>query len=84
MGCFMDGINKEELFKLLKEVISEVVEAHPLSDEEVQWVRLAIQAQAQKKAFRQAVIDKTLLALISSGILWAFYQSIDLVRAHWK
>lgn len=80
----MDGINKEELFKLLKEVISEVVEAHPLSDEEVQWVRLAIQAQAQKKAFRQAVIDKTLLALISSGILWAFYQSIDLVRAHWK
>ena len=80
----MDGINKEELLSLLKEVISEVVDSHPLSDEEVQWVRLAIQAQAQKKAFRQAVIDKTLLGLISSGILWACYQSIDLVRAHWK
>lgn len=80
----MDGINKEELLSLLKEVISEVVESHPLSDEEVQWVRLAIQAQAQKKAFRQAVIDKTLLGLLSSGILWVCYQALDLFRNHWK
>lgn len=80
----MDGINKEELVTLLKEVISEVVESHPLTDEEVQWVRLAIQEQARKAAFRQAVIDKTLLGLLSSGILWACYQALDLFRNHWK
>ena len=80
----MDGINKEELLSLLKEVISEVVDSHPLSDEEVQWVRLAIQAQAQKKAFRQAVIDKTLLGLLSSGILWVCYQALDFFKNHWK
>ena len=80
----MEGINKQELLELLKEVIAEVVEQHPLTDDEVQWVRLAIQEQARKAAFRQAVIDKTLLGLLSSGILWAMYQSVDVVRNHWR
>jgi len=80
----MDGINKQELIELLKEVIVEAVESHPLTDEEVQWVRLAIQEQAKKAAFRQAVIDKTLLGLLSSGILWACYQIVDLIKTHWK
>ncbi len=80
----MDGINKQELIELLKEVIIEAVESHPLTDEEVQWVRLAIQEQAKKAAFRQAVIDKTLLGLLSSGILWACYQIVDLIKTHWK
>ena len=80
----MDGINKQELIELLKEVIVEAVESHPLTDEEVQWVRLAIQEQAKKAAFRQAVIDKTLLGLLSSGILWVCYQIVDLIKTHWK
>ena len=80
----MEGINKQELLELLKEVISEVIEQHPLTDDEVQWVRLAIQEQARKAAFRQAVIDKTLLGLLSSGILWAMYQIVDVVRNHWR
>lgn len=80
----MEAINKDELLILLKEVIAEVVESHPLSDEEVQWVRLAIQAQAKKAAFRQAVIDKTLLGLLSTGILWVCYQVADIVKNHWK
>lgn len=80
----MEDINKQELLELLKEVIAEVVEQHPLTDDEVQWVRLAIQEQARKAAFRQAVIDKTLLGLLSSGILWAMYQIVDVVRNHWR
>lgn len=80
----MEGINKQELLELLKEVIAEVIEQHPLTDDEVQWVRLAIQEQARKAAFRQAVIDKTLLGLLSSGILWAMYQIVDVVRNHWR
>lgn len=80
----MEGINKQELLELLKEVIAEVIEQHPLTDDEVQWVRLAIQEQARKAAFRQAVIDKTLLGLLSSGILWAMYQIVDVIRNHWR
>ena len=80
----MEAINKDELLALLKEVIAEVVESHPLTDEEVQWVRLAIQEQARKAAFRQAVIDKTLMGLLSAGIMWACYQALDLIRTHWK
>ena len=50
-------MTKSDLVDLLKEVVKETLESHPLSDDEVKWVRLAIQAEAKKAAFRQAVID---------------------------
>jgi len=56
----LDGMTKEDLVALLKEVVLEAVEAHPLSDEEVQWVRMAIEAEAKRAAFRKAVIEKHL------------------------
>lgn len=76
--------DKEELKNLLKEVINETVEQRPLSDDEIQWVRLAIQAEAKKAAFRQAVIEKTFIGLISSGGLALVYYIIDFVKLHWK
>lgn len=76
--------DKEELKVLLKEVINETVEKHPLTDEEIQWVRLAIQAEAKKAAFRQAVIEKTFIGLISSGGLAVLYYIVDFVKLHWK
>lgn len=79
-----EHIDKEELFSLIKEAISQVAEAHPLSQEEIQWVRMAIEAEAQKKAFRQAVIDKTLIGLFSAGLLWIGSKIIELVMSHWK
>jgi hypothetical protein len=78
------GLDKEELKSLLKEVISEAVEQHPLSDDEIKWVRLAIQAEAKKAAFRQAVIDKTFIGLLSSGAIGIVYFFIDAVKSHWK
>ena len=74
--------DKEELKSLLKEVIAEA--AHPLSDEEIKWVRMAIEAEAKKSAFRQAVIDKTFVGLISSGAIGVIYFCIDAVKNHWK
>ena len=68
----LDGMTKSDLVDLLKEVVKETLESHPLSDDEVKWVRLAIQAEAKKAAFRQAVIDKTFIGLISSGVLGPF------------
>jgi F0F1-type ATP synthase delta subunit len=80
----MESINKEELVTLLKEVIAEVVESHPLSDDEVEWVRMAIEEQARKAKFRQAVIDKTLIGLMASGLLWMGSKMVEVVMAHWK
>jgi hypothetical protein len=80
----LNGMDKEELVNLLKEVISEAVESHPLSDEEVQWVRMAIQAEAKRAAFRQAVIEKTFLGLMSSAAIGVFMYGLDFFRVHWK
>lgn len=80
----LNELDKQELKNILKEVISEAVEQHPLSDDEVKWVRLAIEAEARKAAFRQAVINKTLIGLISSGAVGLCYLLIDSIKTHWK
>jgi hypothetical protein len=80
----LEGMNKADLVLLLKEVVKEAVESHPLSDDEVQWVRMAIAAEAQRAAFRKAVIEKTFIGLISSGGLAAVYYVLDFVKLHWK
>jgi hypothetical protein len=78
----LNGIDKEELKSLLKEVLAEA--SHPLSDDEIKWVRLAIEAEAKKAAFRQAVIDKTFIGLLSSGVIGVVYFIIDTIKTHWK
>lgn len=80
----LDGMTKEDLVLLLKEVVKEAVESHPLSDEEIKWVRLAIEAEAKKAAFRKAVIEKTFVGLMSSAALGLVYYIIDFVKIHWK
>ena len=76
--------DKEELVLLLKEVIAEAVEHHPLSDDEVKWVRLAIEAEAKRAAFRKAFIEKTFIGLVSSAAIALAMYGLDLVRTHWK
>ena len=78
----LGSIDKEELKSLLKEVLAEAT--HPLSDDEIKWVRLAIEAEAKKAAFRQAVIDKTFIGLLSSGVIGVVYFIIDTIKTHWK
>jgi hypothetical protein len=80
----LDGITKDDLVKLLKEVVKEAVECHPLSDDEVQWVRMAIEAEARKAEFRKAVIEKTFVGLLSSGAIGILIYAADFFRAHWK
>lgn len=80
----LDGMTKDDLVELLKQVVLEAVEAHPLSDEEVQWVRMAIEAEAKRAAFRKAVIEKTFLGLMSSALLGICMYAFDFFRSHWK
>ena len=80
----LDDNTKAELVNMLKEALKEAVETHPLSDEEIQWVRMAIEAEAQRAAFRKAVIEKTLVSLMGSMALGLAYMVWDSVKTHWK
>ena len=76
----LDDQTRSELVALVKSAVNEAVEAHPLSPEEVHWVRMAIQAEAERAAFRKAVIEKTLgslavLFIVSiCGLIWAGFK----------
>jgi hypothetical protein len=80
----LNQLDKEELVNLLKEVIAEAVEQHPLSDDEVKWVRLAIEAEAKRAAFRKAVIEKTFIGLLSSAAIGLIMYGIEMFRTHWR
>ena len=77
-------MNKEELTELLRQIVSEAVESHPLTDDEVQWVRMAIKAEADRAALRKAIIEKSLTSLIWIAIVAAGGWIADYVVAHWK
>ena len=76
--------SKDDLKLLLKEVISEAIEAHPLSDDEIQWVRMAIKAEADRASLRKAIIEKTLAGLFWLALISAGGWVADYVTSHWK
>jgi hypothetical protein len=53
-----------------------------LSEEEQRWVRLAIQAEAQRIEFRKTVIEKTLLSLIWAGVVGLGYIILGWATHH--
>ena len=53
-----------------------------LTDEEQQWVRMAIKDQAERSALRKAVIEKSLAGLVWSGLVGLGYIFIDYLKAH--
>ena len=77
-------MDKEELTELLRQIVSEAVESRPLTDEEVQWVRLAIKAEADRAALRKAIIEKSLASLFWLCIVGAGSWVADYVASHWK
>ena len=65
----LDAQTKQELLELLREVVVEAVEVHPLSNEELQWVSMAIKAEAERAELRKAIIEKTLASLLWAAIV---------------
>ena len=53
-----------------------------LSEEEQRWVKLAIQAEAQRIEFRKKVIEKTLLSLIWAGVVGMGYIVLGWATNH--
>jgi len=80
----VNTMTKEDLVYLLKEAISEYAIAHPLSAEEIEWVRMAIKAEADRAALRKAIIEKSLAGLVWAALLTAGGWLIEFVASHWK
>ena len=55
-----------------------------ISNEEVQWVRMAIKAEADRAALRKAIIEKSLASLFWLAIVAAGGWAADYITAHWK
>ena len=74
----------EERAVLIAEIAAAVQSAqrHELTEEELQWVRLAISAQARKIRFRDAVIEKSLTGLVWAAIVGVGYIFLDFLKNH--
>ena len=74
----------EDRALLIAEIASAIQSSakHNLSEEELQWVRLAISAQARKIRFRDAVIEKSLAGLVWAAIVGVGYILVDFLRNH--
>ena len=79
----LQDLSKEELLSLFKEAFSEAVEVHPLTPDEVQWVRLAIKAEVERAELRKAIIEKTLTGLVWTAVCALGVYFVDWFQAHW-
>lgn len=71
----------------LEQLRNELSETIPgtLTEDEHQWVRLAIQREGQSIKLRQAIIEKTLTGLIWAAIVGLGVVLLDYLKAHgWK
>lgn len=72
---------RAELIADLKEALSDAPSPQ-LSEEEHQWVKMAIQKEAQSIALRQAIIEKSLSSLVWSGIVGMGIVLLEYLRNH--
>ena len=80
----LDDSTKQELMQLVKLAVNEAVEAHPLSPDEVHWVRMAIQAEAERAELRKAIIQKTLAGLVWMAVAGMATWALGQFAEHWK
>ena len=77
----MVAMTKQERDELVAEIAAAVRSRHSdasLSDEEMRWVRLAIQREAQSIELRKAIIEKSL-----AGLVWMCILGIGSVFLSW-
>ena len=77
-------MNSEERAQLIADIAIAIQSAQKdeLTDEERQWVRLAIEAEARKIRFRDAVIEKSLTGLAWTALCGIGYVFMDFLKNH--
>jgi hypothetical protein len=77
----MTPVERQELVADIAAALAQS-KTNELTEEERQWVRLAIAAEARKIKFRDAVIEKSLGALTIAAISGFGYIILDFLRNH--
>ena len=80
----MSPDEKQELISLVTTAVESVVVNNRLSPDEIQWVRMAIQAEAERASLRKAIIEKSLAGLMWIAIVAAGGWLVDFVTSHWR
>jgi hypothetical protein len=77
-------MSPEERAQLIAEIAAAIGSSrtNELTEEERQWVRLAIASEARKIKFRDAVIEKTLAGLMWSAVVGFGYILVDFLKNH--
>jgi len=72
----------EERAQLIADITAAIhsVPKKELTEEEMQWVRLAIAAEARKIKFRDAVIEKSLAGLVWACVVGLGYVLLDFLH----
>ena len=53
-----------------------------ISEEQLHWVNLAIQKEAQSNRLREAIIEKTITSLVWSAFVGVAYLILDFFKNH--
>lgn len=75
-------MSPEERAQLIEDIRLALNPVAQLTDEEHQWVKLAIQKEAQSIALRQAIIEKSITSVIWLIITGVGYMLVDFARTH--
>ena len=73
-------LNRDDL---VSDIVRAIQESQPaaLNEEELRWVRLAIQVEAQRIRVRQAIIEKTLTGLVWMALVAVGHVLLDYFQA---
>ena len=83
MSSMSERMTPEERREFIAEVAEVLRASTPqLSADELQWVRLAIEAEARKIRFRDAIIEKSLASLVWAAICGAGFIVFDFMKTH--
>jgi hypothetical protein len=80
----MSPDERQELVSLVTHAVESVVINNRLSPDEIHWVRMAIQAEAERASLRKAIIEKSLAGLMWIAIVAAGGWLVDFVTSHWR
>ena len=80
----MSPDERQELIALVTTAVEAAVVNNRLSPDEIHWVRMAIQAEAERASLRKAIIEKSLAGLMWIAIVAAGGWLVDFVTSHWR
>ena len=75
-------MNQAERAELIADIAAAIKASSTLSDDEVRWVKLAIEKQEQSIKLRQAIIEKTLGGLVWAALAGLAYLMFDFAKNH--